>query len=151
MGESVRDRRRCRKEQTEGMVTEVSEEVKKQVIEMSVGIVFHNLVLFFISLIWFRRMPVFLGILAGMTAAVLLLISMARSTELCVEAADEDYAKRKMTIHAILRSLVVFAVIAVLWKFAVVDLFALILGILGLKTGAYLYPAVHRFLNREKR
>lgn len=151
MGETVRNRGRFRKEQAEGMVTGVSEEVKKQVIEMSVGIVFHNLVLFFISIIWFRRMPVFLGILAGMTAAVLLLISMARSTELCVEAADEDYARRKMMLHAVLRNLAVFIALAVLWKFAGVDLFALILGILGLKTGAYLYPSVHRFLDRKKR
>ena len=125
----------------------MSEQIKKQVFEMSVGLLIHNVALFLISLIWFRRLPVFLGILVGMLTAVGLLISMARSTELCVEAADEDFAKRKMTIHAVLRSLTVFAVIAVLWKPGIVDLLALILGILGLKTGAYLYPAVHKIFN----
>ena len=125
----------------------MSEQIKKQVFEMSVGLLIHNAALFLISLIWFRRLPVFLGILVGMLTAVCLLISMARSTELCVEAADEDFAKRKMTIHAVLRSLTVFAVIAVLWKLGIVDLLALILGILGLKTGAYLYPAVHKIFN----
>ena len=79
----------------------MSEQIKKQVFEMSVGLLIHNGALFLIALIWFRRLPVFLGILVGMLTAVGLLISMARSTELCVEAADEDFAKRKMTIHAV--------------------------------------------------
>ena len=70
----------------------MSEQIKKQVFEMSVGLLIHNGALFLIALIWFRRLPVFLGILVGMLTAVGLLISMARSTELCVEAADEDFA-----------------------------------------------------------
>ena len=49
----------------------MSDETKKQVILMSVGIVLHNLVLFLICLIWFRSAPVFLGILTGMAAAEL--------------------------------------------------------------------------------
>ena len=116
---------------------------------MSVGIVLHNLVLFLVSLIWFRRAPVFLGIFAGMAAALLLLCSMAYSTELCVESGDEDYARKKMVFHAVIRSLSVFAAIALLWKFTEVSLLALALGILGLKTGAYLYPTVHKFLNHR--
>jgi len=130
-------------------VTEMSEETKRQVIEMSAGILVHNLVLFFVSVIWFRKLSVFLGILLGMILAVALLISMAMSTELCVEAADEDYAKRKMTIHAALRSIGLFVVMALCWKFLDISLISLVLGILGLKTGAYLYPAVHKFMNHK--
>ena len=55
----------------------MSDETKKQVILMSVGIVLHNLVLFLICLIWFRSVPVFFGILTGMAAAELWLLSMA--------------------------------------------------------------------------
>lgn len=127
----------------------MGEETKKQVIEMSVGIVVHNLLLFLIAVIWFRSLSVILGILAGMAAAIVLLCSMAHSTELCVEAADEEYARRKMTIHAVLRSVGLFAVIALCWKFLGINLLALVLGILGLKTGAYLYPAVHKFMNHK--
>ena len=99
----------------------MSEETKRQVIEMSVGIVVHNLVIFLICLIWFRSLQNLLGVLIGMAAAILSLCSMAHSTELCVEAADEDYAKRKMTVHAICRSLSVFAVMALLWKFTEIN------------------------------
>ena len=83
----------------------MSDETKKQVILMSVGIVLHNLVLFLICLIWFRSAPVFLGILTGMAAAELWLLSMAYSTELCAASADENYARKKMVTHALLRSL----------------------------------------------
>ena len=82
----------------------MSDETKKQVILMSVGIVLHNLVLFLICLIWFRSAPVFLGILTGMAAAELWLLSMAYSTELCAASADENYARKKMVTHALLRS-----------------------------------------------
>ena len=92
----------------------MSEETKRQVVEMSVGIVAHNLVIFLVCLIWFRSLSNFLGILTGMAAAILSLCSMAHSTELCVDAADEDYARRKMTIHAICRSLVLFLVMVLL-------------------------------------
>lgn len=127
----------------------MGEETKKQVLEMSIGIIAHNLVLFFICMIWFRSVPVLAGNLVGMIAAVGLLCSMAHSTELCVEAADENYAKRKMTIHAVLRSLFLFAAIVLLWKFLRINLLSLALGIMGLKTGAYLYPAVHKFMNHR--
>lgn len=127
----------------------MSEETKKQVIEMSVGIAVHNLILFLVSVIWFRSASVLLGILAGMVLALALLCSVARSTELCVEAADEDYAKRKMTVHAVLRSAGLFVVMVLCWKFLGINLLALVLGILGLKTGAYLYPAVHKFMNHK--
>jgi len=127
----------------------MSEETRRQVIEMSAGILVHNLVLFLVSVIWFRKVSVFLGILLGMILAVGLLVSMAMSTELCVEAADENYARRKMTIHAALRSIGLFAVIALCWKFLDISLVALVLGILGLKTGAYLYPAVHKLMDHK--
>lgn len=130
-------------------MTGMSEETKRQVVEMSVGIVAHNLVIFLVCLIWFRSLSNFLGVLAGMAAAILSLCSMAYSTELCVDAADENYAQRKMTIHAVCRSLLLFALMAFLWKFTEINFFTVVLGILGLKTGAYLYPAVHKFMNHK--
>ena len=127
----------------------MSDETKKQVILMSVGIVLHNLVLFLMCLIWFRIAPVFLGILTGMAAAELWLLSMAYSTELCAASADENYARKKMVTHALLRSLAVFGGIALVWKFTDINLLSLVVGILGLKTGAYLYPVVRRIADRR--
>lgn len=51
---------------------------------MSIGILIHNMILLLICLIFFRTVPVIAGVLIGAAAAEVLLISIARSTELCV-------------------------------------------------------------------
>lgn len=128
----------------------MSEETKQQVLEMCVGIALHNLVLAGICLIGFRGLPVFLGIASGALAAVILLVSMAHSTELCVELADEDAAKKKMTVHSMMRSFGIIVTVALLWKFTNFNILTFILGILGLKTGAYLYPVIHKFFKERR-
>lgn len=127
----------------------MSDEMKKQVLEMSAGIVIHALVLMLGALIWFRETDVFLGILVGAAAACALLWSMAYSTEMCMEFGDAEFARKKMVMHSTLRSLAIFAGLAAVWKFTDISLLAAALGILGLKTGAYLYPAVHRLLTKK--
>ena len=54
-----------------------------------------------------------------------------------------------MVTHALLRSLAVFGGIALVWKFTDINLLSLVVGILGLKTGAYLYPVVRRIADRR--
>lgn len=127
----------------------MSDEIKEQVLEMSVGIVIHALVLTLGAIIWFRKAGVFLGILVGAAAACMLLWSMAYSTEMCMEFGDEGFAKRKMAMHSALRSLAIFAGLAVIWKFTDISLLASALGIFGLKTGAYLYPMVHKIKDHK--
>ncbi|MCI8511978.1 MAG: hypothetical protein HFE83_08290, partial [Lachnospiraceae bacterium] len=127
----------------------MSEETQKQVFEMSIGIVLHAFVLSLACLLFFREPMVFAGIFAGMVCAVFLLISMAYSTELCVESADEDYARKKMTTHAVLRIFAAAAVVGVLGCFTRINLLTFFLALLGNKTGAYLYPLVHKILNHR--
>lgn len=129
----------------------MSDEIKQQMMEMSVGIVLHNLVLLLGSLIWFRELPVILGILIGAVGAAAMLYSMAWSTELCAGSGSENYARKKMTLHAVLRGLTAIVVIIVLWRFTNINPLAVVLGMLGLKSGAYLYPTVHRHWNHKDR
>ena len=70
---------------------------------MSIGILIHNMILLLICLIFFRTVPVIAGVLIGAAAAEVLLISIARSTELCVESADGAYSSKKMVIHSLIR------------------------------------------------
>jgi len=116
---------------------------------MSVGIGVHALILLIGAAIWFREIPVFLGILLGAAAACLLLYSMAYTTEMCMVFADEEFTKKKMVSHSILRSLAVFAGLAVILNFTDINLIAVVLGLLGLKTGAYLYSFVHKKLDHK--
>ena len=101
---------------------------------MSIGILIHNMILLLICLIFFRTVPVIAGVLIGAAAAEVLLISIARSTELCVESADGAYSSKKM--------------VCLLWKFTTINLLAVVLGALGLKTGAYVYPVLQKRTDR---
>lgn len=48
----------------------MSDETRRQVFEMYIGVILHNAVIGLICLIWFREPYVFLGIAAGMAAAL---------------------------------------------------------------------------------
>ena len=111
---------------------------------MSIGILIHNMILLLICLIFFRTVPVIAGVLIGAAAAEVLLISIARSTELCVESADG----KKMVIHSLIRSLCAVILVCLLWKFTTINLLAVVLGALGLKTGAYVYPVLQKRTDR---
>lgn len=127
----------------------MSKELRRQVLEMSVGILLHNLVLFGICFLWFRDGKTLLGVLFGALAAELLLFSIARSTEICAGAGKEE-GKKKMAFHAMIRKFVLIAAFLLIWKFLAVNLLTVIIGTFGLKTGAYLYPTVHRILGGKE-
>ena len=103
---------------------------------MSIGILIHNMILLLICLIFFRTVPVIAGVLIGAAAAEVLLISIARSTELCVESADGAYSSKKMVIHSLIRSLCAVILVCLLWKFTTINLLAVVLGAL-LLAGLY--------------
>ena len=104
---------------------------------MSIGILIHNMILLLICLIFFRTVPVIAGVLIGAAAAEVLLISIARSPELCVETGD-----------GLIRSLCAVILVCLLWKFTTINLLAVVLGALGLKTGAYVYPVLQKRTDR---
>ena len=110
---------------------------------MSIGILIHNMILLLICLIFFRTVPVIAA------AAEVLLISIARSTELCVESADGAYSSKKMVIHSLIRSLCAVILVCLLWKFTTINLLAVVFGALGLKTGAYVYPVLQKRTDRK--
>ena len=114
----------------------MSDKTKRQVVGMSIGILIHNMILLLICLIFFRTVPVIAGVLIGAAAAEVLLISIARSTELCVESADGAYSSKKMVIHSLIRSLCAVILVCLLWKFTTINLLAVVLGAL-LLAGLY--------------
>lgn len=114
---------------------------------MSIGILIHNMILLLICLIFFRTVPVIAGVLIGAAAAEVLLISIARSTELCVESADGAYSSKKMVTHSLIRSLCAVILVCLLWKFTTINLSSRSRA-LGLKTGAYVYPVLQKRTDR---
>ncbi len=128
----------------------MTKETKNLILEMSAGIVFHNTILGILAVVICsvrdqRIMPIFLGLLAGGISAVLMLLHMAVITERAMDCGDEGYANKTTMVHAIGRKAVYIAVLAlVLFRLPQVNPLAMVVGTMGLKTGAYLQPIVHR-------
>lgn len=128
----------------------MTKETKNLILEMSAGIVFHNTILGILAVVICsvrdqRIMPIFLGLLAGGISAVLMLLHMAVITKRAMDCGDEGYANKTTMVHAIGRKAVYIAVLAlVLFRLPQVNPLAMVVGTMGLKTGAYLQPIVHR-------
>lgn len=128
----------------------MTRDTKSLILEMSAGIVLHNAVLGILAVVVCsiggqKMMPIFLGLLAGAVSAVLMLIHMAVITERAMDCGDEGYANKTTMVHAIGRKAVYIAMLAmVLFRLPQVNPLAMVVGTMGLKTGAYLQPIVHR-------
>ena len=128
----------------------MTKDTKNLTLEMSAGIVFHNVALGIVAVIVCfmgdqKMMPIFLGLFAGAVSAVLMLTHMAVITERAMDCGDEGYANKTTMVHAMGRKAVYIAILAVvLFRLPQVNPLAMVVGTMGLKTGAYLQPIVHR-------
>ena len=128
----------------------MSKDTKNLILEMSAGILFHNAVLgIFAFIICYvldqKALPIFLGLAAGAVSAAAMLIHMAIITERAMDSGDEGYANKTTLVHALGRKAVYIAVLLlVLFCVPQINPLAMVVGTMGLKTGAYLRPIVHR-------
>lgn len=132
----------------------MTSETKKLVLEMSAGILLWNLLLAvfgctFAPLMGWSRISVFLGVIIGLTAAVIMLIHMAVITEKVLDSADQSYANKTTVIHSMIRKFIyIILLVLLIWKFPQINPLAVVLGSMGLKAGAYLQPLLHRAKRR---
>lgn len=128
----------------------MSKEIKNLILEMSAGILFHNVVLgilaaFVCPALGQNAMPIFLGLAAGAVSAAAMLVHMAVITERAMDSGDEGYANKTTLVHALGRKAVYIAVLLlVLFCVPQINPLAMLAGTMGLKTGAYIRPIVHR-------
>lgn len=128
----------------------MSKDTKNLILEMFAGILFHNAVLGILafivcSVLEQKALPIFLGLVAGAVSAAVMLIHMAIITERAMDCKDEGYANKTTLVHALGRKAVYIAVLLlVLFRVPQINPLAMVVGTMGLKTGAYLQPIVHR-------
>lgn len=132
----------------------MSRDLKRLILEISVGILCYVLV--FSLLVWlfhgrlgFELWPALLGLAAGFLSDVMMLIHMAVITERVADSMDEAYANKTTFVHAIARKVIFMIVLVFLGTRPQVNPVAMILGALGLKVGVYLQPFVHRIIMRS--
>lgn len=101
----------------------------------------------------YPRTSVFLGLLLGMVLALAMFISMAEITDRSMKTGDPSTVQKRTVIGSVIRYIVLFAVLVIVVVYFPdrINAVALVIGVLGLKAGAYLQPVIHRILSRGKK
>ena len=133
----------------------LSRSTKRLLVEMSIGIILYNLLLGVLAWVFLPRTSypvwqVLWGLLAGAVGAVLMLIHMAVTTERALESQNESYASKTTIVQSLIRKVVLVAALMFCWRVFRVDLLAVVIGIMGMKAGAYLQPLIHKMFTKEE-
>ncbi len=134
----------------------LSRSTKRLLVEMSIGIILYNLLLGVLAWVFlpgtsYPVWPVLGGLLAGAVGAVLMLIHMAVTTERALESQNESYASKTTIVQSLIRKVVLVAALVFCWRVFRVDLLAVVIGIMGMKAGAYLQPLIHKVFTKEEK
>lgn len=109
--------------------------------------------LFEVILVWFIPEPrkFTIGLWIGIGIAVFMAIHMAAVISDLTDFMSEKQAKSKAVLHAILRYIVVAAVLGIMAFTDVGYVLAALLGAVSLKIAAYLQPLFARIKNKTKK
>lgn len=131
----------------------MGKETRNLVLEVSSGIVIFTAAAMLAALIVYPKPSVFTGLLLGMVLALAMFFSMAEVLDRSMKTEDSKIVQKRTVISSIIRYVVLFAVlvIVVVWFPDQVNAVALVIGVLGLKAGAYLQPVIHRIVSRRKK
>ncbi len=131
----------------------MGKETKNLVLEVSCGIILFTLAAMAVAGIVYPRTSVFLGLLLGMVLALAMFISMAEITDRSMKTGDPSTVQKRTVIGSVIRYIVLFAVLVIVVVYFPdrINAVALVIGVLGLKAGAYLQPVIHRILSRGKK
>lgn len=119
-------------------------EIKRLVGEVSLGIVLYDVLLLILAAVLRMKSDVFWGLIAGGLAAILLFVHMAMTSERTLDLKAEEPARKRATMNAMLRLLLMLLLMLVTMKVQWLNTVALVVGMLGLKAGAYLQPLIHK-------
>lgn len=131
----------------------MGKETKNLVLEVSSGIVLFTLAAMLAALIVYPKSAVFFGLLLGMALALAMFLSMAEVLDRSMKTEDAKTVQKRTIISSVIRYVVLFAVlvIVVVWFPDRINAVAVVIGVLGLKAGAYLQPVIHRVVSRGKK
>ena len=132
----------------------LSRSTKRLLVEMSIGIILYNLLLgvlawVFLSGTSYQVSSVLWGLLAGAVGAILMLIHMAVIMERALDSQNESYANKTTVVQGMIRKVILVAALLLCWRVFRVNPLAMVIGIMGMKAGAYLQPLIHKILSKE--
>ena len=132
----------------------LSRSTKQLLVEMSIGIILYNLLLGVLAWVIlsgtsYQVSSVLWGLLAGAVGAILMLIHMAVIMERALDSQNESYANKTTVVQGMIRKVILVAALLLCWRVFRVNPLAMVIGIMGMKAGAYLQPLIHRIFARE--
>ena len=124
---------------------------KALVAEISAAIIVHNALCAILAGCFFQDRAVFAGLFVGMASAILMVVHMAFCLERSIDTGDFSAANKKTVVGSVIRNFCyLILLLVILWKFSdKINVLAVVIGALGLKTGAYMQPALHRLFHKR--
>lgn len=130
----------------------MDKETKNLIIEVSAGIVIFTAAAMLVAFFAYPQASVFAGLLVGMVLALVMFFSMAFVLERSMKTLDPKTVQKRGIISAVVRYLLLIAilVIAINRYPDRLNPVALVIGVLGLKAGAFLQPVIHKIASYKK-
>ncbi|HCD42605.1 MAG TPA: ATP synthase subunit I [Lachnoclostridium sp.] len=129
----------------------MGKETKNLMLEVSAGIVFFTVAVMLGAFFVYPRRAVYAGLILGMVLALAMFLSMALVLERSMKTEDPKTVQKQSIISAVLRYLLLIVImIVVIERFS--DWFnpvAVVIGVLGLKAGAFFQPIIHKIAVRR--
>jgi small-conductance mechanosensitive channel len=123
---------------------------KNLVVEVSIGILLFTLLVIFGAFFLYPDRTVYAGLLLGMLLALAMFLSMAVVLDKSMKTGDPKIVQKRSVMSGVIRYiLLVLILITVTYWFS--DWFhpvAVVIGVLGLKVGAYFQPILHKIAVR---
>lgn len=123
---------------------------KNLIIEVLVGIVIFTVAAMLAALFLYPKPSVFAGLLLGMLLALSAFLSMALVLVNAMKSSDPKIVQRNSIIGTSIRYLLLIAilVIVIVYFQSQINPVALVIGVFGLKAGAFLQPVIHKIAAR---
>ncbi|WP_024346002.1 ATP synthase subunit I [Lacrimispora indolis] len=129
----------------------MGKETKNLMLEVSAGIVFFTAAAMVVAFFIYPDRTVFAGLLLGMIIAMAMFLSMALVLERSMKTEDPKTVQKRSVISAVIRYLLLIVIlVTVIIRFSNwFNPVAVVIGVLGLKAGAFLQPAIHKIAVRR--
>lgn len=129
----------------------MGKETKNLMLEVSAGILFFTAAAMVVAFFMYPDRTVFAGLLLGMIIAMAMFLSMALVLERSMKTEDPKTVQKRSVISAVIRYLLLIVIlVTVIIRFSNwFNPVAVVIGVLGLKAGAFLQPAIHKIAVRR--
>ncbi|MFT4107113.1 MAG: ATP synthase subunit I [Lacrimispora sp.] len=124
----------------------MGKETKNLMLEVSAGMVVFTAAAMAAALFIYPKGSVFAGLLLGMALALVMFLSMALVLEGSMRTEDPKVVQKRTMIGSVVRYLLlIVTLVVIILRFSdYINPVAAVIGVLGLKAGAFLQPVMHK-------